>query len=665
MATTSNKNLSEPNYGDTNWNVPLNNNFTYLDQGFGSTFPVYVGTGGTTALTTGTAAISSVLWYNAQQLTVVSGSAGSPVNLASDATITIPTTLGTGTLGGAWIVRNTLTTTQQGIYYVYVKVAGSATSVLIPNGTSVYVYSDGTTLRIADDGTLQTESNASFGTLKSDGTTNLNISSGKTTIGWQLPFTVTITNATPAVVSFSTAVSPDATLPANNTPVYFTTTGSLPTGITANATYYVRNASSTSFNISPYYGGALAANQVTISVASPAVITNADDNAPQAGTSVVFTTTGALPTGLTAGATYYVANPVGKTYNVSASSGLTPLVNTTATGSGVNTATFGTTLINTSSAGSGTHTIYMGTTAALNVEGDISFTGELQAAGDVGNSGQYLQTQGAGLPPIWSTVGQQVIDYQPFTSSGTWVKPAGATGDDIVTGFIWAGGGGASKGGGGGGACIQFWFKASQCSATETVTIGAGGTASNSAAGGAGGNSSFNGVTVYGGGPGGGGNGTNSGGGGGGGGGAFSAGVSGANSAATNFNLIPGGGPNSGAYFDAAGGSAVLGDNIYGGGSGAGSNQYSKRSVWGGGGAGGASSTAGEAAGSSSIWGGGGGGASLTNGVSNGGNSIFGGNGGDESTAGTAPGGGGGGGSAAGAGARGEARIWTIRAVAG
>lgn len=658
--TTSNKNLSEPDYGDTNWNVPLNNNFTYLDQGFGSTFPVYVGTGGTTALTTGTAAISSVLWYNAQQLTVVSGSAGSPQNLASDATITIPTTLGTGTLGGAWIVRNTLTTTQQGIYYVYVKVAGSATSVLIPNGTSVYVYSDGTTLRIADDGTLQTKSNASFGTLKSDATTNLNISSGKTTIGWQLPFTVTITNATPAVISFSTAVSPSATLPSDNTPVYFTTTGSLPTGITANSTYYVRNAASTSFNLSPYYGGSLTANTVSISVASPAVITNADDDAPQAGTSVVFTTTGSLPTGLTAGSTYYVANPVGKTYNVSASSGLTPLVNTTATGSGVNTATFGTTLVNTSSAGSGTHTIYMGTTAALNVKGEINFTGELQAAGDVGNSGQYLKTQGAGLPPIWATVGQTVLDYQAFTATGSWIKPAGATGDDIVTGFIWAGGGGGGSSGGsgaGGGACFQFWYKASQLSATETVTIGAGGAADN-----AGGNSSFATnnaariVTVYGGGRGAGPNSSN--GGGGGGGGILSAGTQGSAFDTTNANYpVRGGSPSqtpssNGTSFENMG---------YGGGAGGIVSGQGYASVWGGGGGGGFTTGGGDQSGGASVWGGGGGGG-KTNGTSNGGTSVFGGAGGAKSVAGTAPGGGGGMNSA---GARGECRVWTIRAVAG
>lgn len=661
MATiTSNKNLTEPSYGASAWDVPLNNNFTYIDQGLGSTFPVYVGTGGTTALSSGTAAISSVLWYNAQQLTIVSGSAGSPVNLASDATITIPTTLGTGTLGGAWIVRNTLSTTQQGIYYVYVKVAGSASSVLIPNGTSVYVYTDGTTLRLANDGTLQTKSNASFGTLKSDSTTNLNINSGVTTIGWQLPFTVTITNASPAVVNFSTAVSPDATLPAENTPVYFTTTGSLPTGITANTTYYVRSPLSTSFNLSPYYGGSLTANTVTISVASPAVITNQADNAPLAGTQVVFTTTGALPTGLTAGATYYVVNPSGTTYNVSANSSLTPLVNTTVPGYGVHTATFGTTTVATSSAGSGTQTIYMGTTAPLNVEGAVSFTGPLQAAGNPGSSGQFLKTQGASSPPVWANVGQTVIDYQPFTSSGTWTKPSGATGDDLVVGYLWGGGGGSSQfGGGGGGACLQFMIKSSDLSGTESVTIGGAGTAG----GGAGGATIFaTKYIAYGGGGSGanaGYNATNNGGVAAGGGG----GLSGAGQSSNNNT----GSPNN------SGGSPSGGGGAFGGGNGAtgGSPAINdpNYSTYGGGGGGciGSSANTGSASGGNSIWGGGGG-ASGVNTGSNGGTSVFGGAGGAKGSAGVTPGGGAGASNptAGGlAGGKGLAQIWTIRAVAG
>jgi len=79
---------------------------------------------------------------------------------------------------------------------------------------------------------------------------------------------------------------------------------------------------------------------VTISNASPTVITytahNLDANAP-----VVFTTTGALPSGLVAGTTYYVASTgisTVNTFNVSATPGGTVIATTTA-GSGVHTCT--------------------------------------------------------------------------------------------------------------------------------------------------------------------------------------------------------------------------------------------------------------------------------------------------------------------------------------
>jgi hypothetical protein len=90
-----------------------------------------------------------------------------------------------------------------------------------------------------------------------------------------------------------------------------------------------------------YYGIASYDNPdgqvVTITNASPAVITSVDGSAFVNDNNVTLTTTGTLPSGLSTGTTYYIVNASGATCNLSASSG----------GSA----------INTGSAGSGTHTL--------------------------------------------------------------------------------------------------------------------------------------------------------------------------------------------------------------------------------------------------------------------------------------------------------------------
>ena len=80
----------------------------------------------------------------------------------------------------------------------------------------------------------------------------------------------------------------------------------------------------------------------TITIATPAVVTVT--YAPPTDTTVVFTTTGALPTGLTAGTTYFVRNITnlaggGTTFNVSATP-TSAIINTSGTQSGTHTATF-------------------------------------------------------------------------------------------------------------------------------------------------------------------------------------------------------------------------------------------------------------------------------------------------------------------------------------
>jgi len=141
----------------------------------------------------------------------------------------------------------------------------------------------------------------------------------------------------------------------------------------------------------------------------------------------------------------------------------------------------------------------------------------------IGSSGQSLVVSG-GLP-VWATASVEAVDYQAFTGSGTWTKPAGATALSWTLIRVWgaggSGGGGQGDsasnyrvqgGGGGAAACIEKWLQTNTLGATETITIGAGGTPGGtggvSAAGGngtAGGNSSFGSWgTGYGGGSGGG-----------------------------------------------------------------------------------------------------------------------------------------------------------------
>lgn len=74
----------------------------------------------------------------------------------------------------------------------------------------------------------------------------------------------------------------------------------------------------------------------------------------------------------------------------------------------------------------------------------------------------------------------QVVE---FTSSGTWTKNAGL---QRIRVQAWGGGGGGSSvagtgtgAGGGGGGYIEAWFEVSELGATETVTIGGGGSPTN------------------------------------------------------------------------------------------------------------------------------------------------------------------------------------------
>lgn len=77
--------------------------------------------------------------------------------------------------------------------------------------------------------------------------------------------------------------------------------------------------------------------QVTITIASPAVVSLTGHNLSN-GQTVTFGTTGALPTGLTAGVPYFVVNRTANDFQVAATAGGTP-INTTGSQSGNQTIT--------------------------------------------------------------------------------------------------------------------------------------------------------------------------------------------------------------------------------------------------------------------------------------------------------------------------------------
>lgn len=169
--------------------------------------------------------------------------------------------------------------------------------------------------------------------------------------------TVTITIAAPGVISWTANGLP------NGAPVVLTTTGALPTGLSAATIYYVVNRATNSLQLSATPNGlpitttgsqsgthtataalhrifeSLSGTQstVTITLATPGVI-SWTAHGLEAGAKVVLATTGALPTGLTAATTYYVVNPAEDTFQLAATQGGTA-INTSGSQSGTHTAT--------------------------------------------------------------------------------------------------------------------------------------------------------------------------------------------------------------------------------------------------------------------------------------------------------------------------------------
>lgn len=179
--------------------------------------------------------------------------------------------------------------------------------------------------------------------------------------------------ATFAISKYATVLSPNHRI-VTGTGVILTTTGALPTGITAGTTYYARAIDANSFTLHDSAAHATAnTDQIvitsttqsgvhtltilkgevtvnidqslgtaTVTIAAPGVVTKAAHGLTT-GEGVALTTTGALPTGITAGITYYARVLSANTFTLHASeahalANISPIT-TTGTQSGTHTLT--------------------------------------------------------------------------------------------------------------------------------------------------------------------------------------------------------------------------------------------------------------------------------------------------------------------------------------
>lgn len=111
---------------------------------------------------------------------------------------------------------------------------------------------------------------------------------------------------------------------------------------------------------------------VTMTIASPCVVSLAAHGYAN-GTPVLFTTTGALPTGITAGTVYYIVGKTDDTFQVAATADGTP-IDTTGSQSGTHTATFNPNSGHNPAADDGSHWIDIGPTNQWAQFDDLNYT---------------------------------------------------------------------------------------------------------------------------------------------------------------------------------------------------------------------------------------------------------------------------------------------------
>ena len=181
-----------------------------------------------------------------------------------------------------------------------------------------------------------------------------------------------------------------------------------------------------------------ASQSVTLTIASPCVVTATTASVPQNGSQIVFATTGALPTGLTAGTVYYVVGSSGTTFNVALTVG-GGAITTSGTQSG------------TQSISSGTYTPTAGTNSVI-VETIGGGGGSGGAAADIGLASGGGGGGGYAKKKITSAFSGVTVTVGLGGTAGTSGPNAGGAGGTSSFGALISSTGGA----GGSGASVGF-----------------------------------------------------------------------------------------------------------------------------------------------------------------------------------------------------------------
>jgi len=169
---------------------------------------------------------------------------------------------------------------------------------------------------------------------------------------------------------------------------------------------------SNSWTLVDQSGDPIVARAATVSIASPGVVTLAGHGFA-ADTAVILNTTGALPTGLTAGTIYYVRNPATDTFELSATVGGAS-INTTGSQSGTHEVIRAASWVWSTNVSAVNFTGLAGATEFLVVAYGVavSASGAATIQASTNNGSSYFSTSG---------------DYLAIDSAGTAVNTIGAT----------------------------------------------------------------------------------------------------------------------------------------------------------------------------------------------------------------------------------------------